>query len=159
MVVETFAMVQSALTLAGYAVLLVRFHPLGCSCSRRAQSGDGRRNPLSNQVLRMRNCARPRHANSRTSNTVLANGRHAKEVKLLGIGPLLLDRYRTLAESFYDDDGALDDPAHRLGNGPLALGDDRLLRKLLGDGPRCSSRCDVDRRDDLYVLAFRQGQQ
>jgi ATP-binding cassette, subfamily B, bacterial len=38
---------------------------------------------------------------------VLANDEHAKEVKLFGLGPVLLGRYKTLAESFYGDDKRL----------------------------------------------------
>ena len=30
---------------------------------------------------------------------VLANDEHAKEVKLFGLGPMLLDRYRSLGET------------------------------------------------------------
>ena len=35
---------------------------------------------------------------------VLANDEHAKEVKLFGLGPLLLGRYRDLGETFYRED-------------------------------------------------------
>ena len=35
---------------------------------------------------------------------VLANDEHAKEVRLFGLGPLLLGRYRDLGETFYRED-------------------------------------------------------
>jgi len=35
---------------------------------------------------------------------VLANDEHVKEVKLFGLGPHLLERYRTLSETFYRED-------------------------------------------------------
>ena len=38
---------------------------------------------------------------------ILANDDHAKEVKLFGLGPMLLQRYRTLGETFYEDDRKL----------------------------------------------------
>ena len=38
---------------------------------------------------------------------MLANDEHAKEVKLFGLGPLLLGRYRTLGETFYLEDRKL----------------------------------------------------
>src|SRR5688500_9756085 len=38
---------------------------------------------------------------------VLANDEHAKEVRLFGLGPLFLGRYRELAERFYQEDSRL----------------------------------------------------
>src|SRR5438105_4408216 len=38
---------------------------------------------------------------------VLANDEHAKEVKLFGLGPLLLGRYRSMAETFFTEDKRL----------------------------------------------------
>ena len=37
----------------------------------------------------------------------MANDEHAKEVKLFGLGPLLLGRYRTLAETIFGEDRRL----------------------------------------------------
>src|SRR5690606_126968 len=38
---------------------------------------------------------------------VLANDEHVKEVKLFGLGPHLLERYRSLSETFYQQDRQL----------------------------------------------------
>src|SRR6202012_1356669 len=58
-------------------------------------------------AFRVRNWRSPESRRLMYLEYVLANDEHAKEVKLFGIGPLLMDRYRVLAESFYEEDRKL----------------------------------------------------
>jgi ATP-binding cassette subfamily B protein len=90
---------------------------------------------------------------------VLANDGHAKEVKLFGIGPLLLDRYKVLGETFYEEDKRL---AVRRGAAAWAL-------SLLATGAFYAAYAFMALGAAagaltlgnmvLYVMAFRQGQQ
>jgi ATP-binding cassette subfamily B protein len=90
---------------------------------------------------------------------VLANDEHAKEVKLFGLGALLLDRYRSLAWSFYDEDRAL--ATRRTGWA--------WLLSMVGTGAfyGCYAAMVYSAATGvltlgqmtLYVVAFRQGQQ
>ena len=109
LVTETFQLVQNVLTLAGYVALLVAVHAAGpCSgcCWRRSRPRSPRcasRRP----AFRLRNWRSPEARRLNYLEYVLANDEHAKEVKLFGLGPLLLGRYRTLAETFYREDRKL----------------------------------------------------
>src|SRR5450432_3728462 len=105
---SNFQVVRHGLTLAGYIVLLVGFSgwmalavllatvPAFISEAR-----------FSGAAFRLRNWRSPDSRRLTYLEYVLANDEHAKEVKLFGLGPLLLDRYKTLAESFFAGDRAL----------------------------------------------------
>src|SRR5688500_953838 len=90
---------------------------------------------------------------------VLANDEHAKEVKLFGLGPLLLGRYRSLAETFYGEDRTL---AIRRARWSFALS---LLATLAFYGCYAWMAIGAARGQlslgemTLYMVAFRQGQQ
>ena len=62
---------------------------------------------FSGAAFRLRNWRSPDSRRLTYLEYVLANDEHAKEVKLFGLGPLLLGRYRRLAESFFADDKRL----------------------------------------------------
>ena len=101
-------MVRNVLTLAGYFALLLRFSgwmALACwppPCPRSSPRRASRARPSGCATG-----ARPTRGASRTSSTCSANDEHAKEVKLFGLGPLLLGRYRALAETFFGEDRSL----------------------------------------------------
>ena len=59
---------------------------------------------FSTAAFRLRNWRSPDARKLIYLEYVLANDEHAKEVKLFGLGPLLLERYRELGETFYDED-------------------------------------------------------
>ena len=108
LVSESFALVQNVVTLLGYAVMLARFSgwivlalllatlPATLSEMRYAKI-----------AFRIRNWRSPESRKLLYLEYVLANDEHVKEVKLFGIGPHLLGRYRTLAESFFEEDKRL----------------------------------------------------
>ncbi len=108
LVTESFGLVQSVITLVGYGALLVRFSGwavLGlCVATVPATLAEMRYSKL---AFRVRNWRSPESRRLLYLEYVLANDEHAKEVKLFGLGPMLLDRYRKLSEIFYDEDRLL----------------------------------------------------
>jgi ATP-binding cassette, subfamily B, bacterial len=108
LVTEAFALVQSLLTLAGYAALLVQFSGwvvLGLMIATVPATIAEMR--YSKAGFRMRNWRSPDARRLTYLEYVLANDEHAKEVKLFGLGPLFLGRYKELAERFHRDDSRL----------------------------------------------------
>jgi ATP-binding cassette subfamily B protein len=114
---------------------------------------------FSGQAFRLRNWRSPDARRLIYLEYVLANDEHAKEVKLFGLGPLLLGRYQTLAETFYCEDRAL---AIRRARWSFALS---LLATAAFYG--CYAWMALAAAGGfltlgemtLYMVAFRQGQQ
>ncbi len=108
LVTETFALLQSGLTLAGYGALLIRFNAwvvlLLMLTTIPATIAEMK---YSKQGFRLRNWRSPDARRLTYLEYVLANDKHAKEVKLFGLGPLFLGRYKELAEKFHTDDSKL----------------------------------------------------
>jgi ATP-binding cassette subfamily B protein len=108
LVADGFQIVQNLLTLAGYAAVLSRFSgwlvlgllvttvPAALSEMRHSKLG-----------FQLRNWRSPETRRLLYLEYVLANDQHVKEVQLFGLGPHLLDRYRTLSETFYEEDKRL----------------------------------------------------
>jgi ATP-binding cassette subfamily B protein len=108
LVTESFALVQSALTLAGYAVLLVQFSAwavVGLMLATVPATIAEMR--YSKTAFRLRNWRSPESRRLMYLEYVLANDEHVKEVKLFRLGPLFLSRYKELAERFHREDSAL----------------------------------------------------
>jgi len=108
LVKRTFGLVQNAISLTSYAILLVRFSPwavlvlglagLPAFVAEAKFSGDAFR------LFRWRS---PDTRRQMYLEMVLAREDSAKEVKLFQLGPLLLDRYNRLYEKLYAEDRAL----------------------------------------------------
>jgi ATP-binding cassette subfamily B protein len=157
---ESFQLIQNALTLAGYVALLVRFSSLAVFglvlAAIPATIAEMR---FSNAAFRLRNWRSPDTRRLNYLEYVLANDDHAKEVKLFELGPLLLERYRSLGETFYQEDRQL---AQRRAFWAYAL-------SLLATGAfyACYAVMAIAAASGhlslgnltLYVVAFRQGQQ
>jgi ATP-binding cassette subfamily B protein len=108
LVTESFGLVQSVITLVGYALLLVRFSGwavLALSVATVPATVAEMR--YSKLAFKIRNWRSPESRRLLYLEYVLANDEHAKEVKLFGLGPTLLDRYRKLSEEFYEEDRRL----------------------------------------------------
>ncbi|MEO7597401.1 MAG: ABC transporter ATP-binding protein [Opitutus sp.] len=108
LVQQNFATLRGALILAGYAALLIRFSPwavLGLLLAAVPSFIAEAR--FSGAAFRLRNRRSPEARRLNYIEYVLANDEHAKEVKLFGLGPMLLGRYRQLAEAFFQDDRKL----------------------------------------------------
>ncbi len=105
---RVFLIVQSLVTLAGYVALLVGFSGwvvLGLVVATiPATLAEVR---FGTKVFRLRNWRSPEARRLMYLEYVLSNDEHAKEVKLFGLGPLFLERYRALGESFYAEDSRL----------------------------------------------------
>jgi ATP-binding cassette subfamily B protein len=160
LVTESFGLVQSLITLAGYAALLVRFSAWSVlalfAATVPATVAEMR---FSKLVFKIRNWRSPESRRLLYLEYVLANDEHAKEVKLFGVGPLLLDRYRTLSERFYEEDRRLyvrrAKWTHALSLvGTVAFYGAYAAMALLAAAGQLTLG-DMT----LYVLAFRQGQQ
>jgi ATP-binding cassette subfamily B protein len=105
---ESFSLAQNVVTLFGYAVLLARFSGwivIGLLLATLPATLSEMR--YSKIAFRIRNWRSPESRKLLYLEYVLANDEHVKEVKLFGIGPHLLDRYRLLAESFFEEDKQL----------------------------------------------------
>ncbi len=108
LVTESFSLVQNLLTLGGYGALLLRYSPwavlLLLVATVPATIAEMR---YSKTAFRLRNWRSPESRRLMYLEYVLANDEHAKEVKLFGLGPLFLGRYKELAERFHREDSRL----------------------------------------------------
>ncbi|HUO18924.1 MAG TPA: ABC transporter ATP-binding protein [Steroidobacteraceae bacterium] len=108
LVTRTFGLVQNGISLASYAVLLAHFSPWAVAVLLLAGvpafvaevkfSGDAFR------LFRWRS---PESRMQLYLETVIGREDHAKEVKLFGLGPRLLERYRDIFRRLYGEDRAL----------------------------------------------------
>jgi ATP-binding cassette subfamily B protein len=157
---SNFQVLRSVLTLAGYIVLLVRFSNLMVlallAATIPAFIAEAR---FSGAAFRMRNWRSPDTRRLLYLEYVLANDEHAKEVKLLGLGPLLLGRYRSLSERFYAEDRRL--AVRRAGWGyGLSLISTAVFYGCYTVIVATTVRGQLSLGDmTLYLVAFRQGQQ
>jgi ATP-binding cassette subfamily B protein len=155
-----FQLLRNALTLAGYIALLVRFSGWMVvallAATVPAFVAEAR---FSGAAFRLRNWRSPDARRLNYLEYVMANDEHAKEVKLFGLGPLLLQRYRGFAERFYNEDKAL---AMRRTVWAYLLS---LVSTLVFYGCYAlivvaAARGGLSLGDmTLYLAAFRQGQQ
>ncbi|HWA10044.1 MAG TPA: ABC transporter ATP-binding protein [Opitutaceae bacterium] len=159
LVQQNFQIARSILTLAGYTGLLLRFSPWAVAglllAAVPAFVSEAR---FSGMAFRLRNWRSPDARRLNYLEYVIANDEHVKEVKLFGLGPMLLDRYKQLAETFYVEDRAL---ALRRTGWTAAL-------SLIASGAfyscylvialaAAAGRLSLGDMT-LYVVAFRQGQ-
>jgi ATP-binding cassette subfamily B protein len=157
---ESFGLVQSVLTLLGYAALLVAFSPWAVLvlmiATVPATLAEMR---YSKVAFRLRNWRSQESRRLMYLEYVLANDEHAKEVKLFGLGPLFLGRYKDLAERFHREDSRLA-VRRAIVTHVLALiataafyGAYVIMALLAAAGKLTLGEL------TLYVLAFRSGQQ
>ncbi|MBK9258588.1 MAG: ABC transporter ATP-binding protein [Polyangiaceae bacterium] len=160
MVMETLAIVRATVTLIGYGALLLQWNALAvlalAVASLPSAIAEVR---FGNIAFRLRNWRSPDTRKLTYLEYVLANDAHVKEVKLFGIGPLLLDRYRSLGEKFYREDRGLAIKRASIG----------WVLSLIGTGTfyGCyawmalgAARGEITLGDlVLYGVSFRQGQQ
>jgi ATP-binding cassette subfamily B protein len=159
LVQQNFQIVRSALTLAGFTAVLLGFSPWAVAglllAAVPAFVSEAR---FSGVAFRLRNWRSPDARRLNYLEYVIANDEHVKEVKLFSLGPMLLDRYKQLAETFYDDDRRLavrrtawTAALSLIANG--AFYSCYLVIALAAAAGRLSLGAMT-----LYVMAFRQGQ-
>ncbi len=108
LVSQTFELAQSLITLFSLGALLVTFNPIALAVLIAAAippfiaelkfSGD---------AFRLSRWRTPETREQIYVETVVANEQYAKEVKLFGLGPRFLDRYKAIFEKLYAADRAL----------------------------------------------------
>jgi len=157
---DVFQLLQSMLTLAGFAALLVRFSIWAvialALATVPATIAEMR---YSKVTYRIRNWRSPESRRLLYLEHVLANDEHVKEVKLFGLGKMLLGRYRDLSELFFREDRTL--ALKRTGvTHALSL---LATATFYGAYVAMALAAAVGRLAlgtmTMYVVAFRQGQQ
>ena len=108
LVSDLFGLVQNVITLVGYGALLLRFSGwvVGALVLATVPATIAEMR-FSKETFRLRNWRSPDSRKLIYLEYVLANDEHAKEVKLFGLGGLLLGRYKKLAEVFFKEDKSL----------------------------------------------------
>jgi ATP-binding cassette subfamily B protein len=108
MVMRTFSLIQSAISLLSFGAILVRFSPLAVALLALAGlPAFFAEAKFSGDAFRLFRWRSPETRMQLYLETVLGREDHAKEVKLFGIGPLLLERYRQIYDKLYREDRAL----------------------------------------------------
>jgi ATP-binding cassette, subfamily B, bacterial len=117
---RAFSLGQSSVSLIGYGLLLLAFSPLAVGvlvvASLPAFLAEARFSEDAFRVFRWR---APESRMQMYLETLLAREDYAKEVKLFGLGPMLLDRYRAIFERLFAEDRRL---ALRRGGWGFVLG-------------------------------------
>jgi ATP-binding cassette subfamily B protein len=120
LVMQVFTIVRNVVTLSTYAVLLVSLSPWSVAvlvvASIPAFIAEAR---LAAEGFRLYSWRAPEGRKLNYLEWILTRDNHVKEVKLFGLGPLVMGRYRTLFQKFFNEDRAL--AVRRMGWG-LGLG-------------------------------------
>ncbi len=159
MALETASLLQQLLILISYAVLLARLSPwsvlLIVAASVPAFVAEAR---FSGESFRLNTWRAPEGRRQNYLEWILTRDSHVKEVKLFGLAPLILDRYRALFTKFYAEDRSL---ALRKGAAGMALGLLSLLA-FYGAYAFMAARAALGAITlgdlTLYLSVFRQGQ-
>jgi ATP-binding cassette subfamily B protein len=156
---RTFGLIQNGISLTSYAVLLLAFSPwavlvlvLGGLPAFMVEA------KFSGEAFRLFRWRSPETRKQMYLETVLAREDYAKEVKLYGLGPLMLQRYREIFEMVFAEDRWL---TLRRGFWSFALG---LLGTAAFYGAYAWIAVETVRGHislgemTMYLLVFRQGQ-
>jgi ATP-binding cassette subfamily B protein len=105
MVMRTFGLAQNGVSLLSYGAILVHFSPLAVALLALAGlPAFFAETKFSGDAFRLFRWRSPETRMQMYLETVLAREDHAKEVKLYGLGPLLLQRYRDIYGKLYRED-------------------------------------------------------
>jgi ATP-binding cassette subfamily B protein/ATP-binding cassette subfamily C protein len=159
LVMQVFAIGQNAVTLAALSGLLFRLSPVSVlvvvAASVPAFLAEAR---LSGESFRLWTWRAPEGRRLNYLEWILTRDSHVKEVKLFGLGPLMLERYRALFRKFFDEDRRLARRRLRagLGFGLLSLAAFYAMYALIAGRAATGSITLGDLT--LYIAVFRQGQ-
>ncbi len=159
LVKRTFGLIQNLVSLLSYGVLLVQFSPWAVAVLLIAGlPAFFAETKFSGEAFRLFRWRSPETRMQLYLETVLAREDNVKEVKLFGLGPLLLDRYRDIFHRLYKADRAL---AIRRDGWGFVLG---LIGTLALYGAygwiavaAVASRITLGQMT-MYLMLFRQGQ-
>lgn len=159
LVTRTFGLVQNGISLVSYGALLSHFSPwavavlllagLPAFIAETKFSGDAFR------LFRWRS---PETRMQIYLETVLAREDHAKEVKLYGLGPRLLERYRDIFRRLYKEDRALTIRRDLWGFGLGLIGTVSLYAAYAWIAVSTARHAITLGQMTMYVALFRQGQ-
>ncbi len=160
LITESFGLVQSIITLVGYGALLLEFSTWAvlalCVATIPATVAEMRYSKL---AFKIRNWRSPESRRLMYLEYVLANDEHAKEVKLFGLGPMLMDRYKVLSEQFYEQDRKLYVQRATWTQALSLVGTGTFYAAYAAMALMAAAGKLTLGNMTLYVLAFRQGQQ
>ncbi len=159
LVIRTFGLAQNLVSLLSYGVLLVQFSPWAVAVLLVAGlPAFFAETKFSGEAFRLFRWRSPETRMQMYLETVLAREDNVKEVKLFGLGPLLLGRYRDIFHRLYKADRAL---AIRRDGWGFVLG---LIGTLALYGAYAwiavaavASRITLGQMT-MYLMLFRQGQ-
>jgi ABC-type multidrug transport system fused ATPase/permease subunit len=156
---QAFSILQNTLALAAYGVLLVRLSPWSVlvllAASVPAFVAEAR---LAGESFRLNSWRAPEGRKLNYLEWILTRDTHVKEVKLFGLGPLILERYRALFQKFFDEDRklAIKRMAWGFGLGLVSLGAFYGCYLLVAGQ---AAKAAITLGDmTLYLAVFRQGQ-
>jgi len=159
LVMQGLAIAQNGVTLAALSALLFRVSPLGVlvlvAASIPAFVAEAR---LAVASFRLNTWRAPEGRRLAYLEWILTRDTHVKEVKLFGIGPLVLSRYRALFQRFYAEDRRM--AIRRMAAG-VAFGLVSLAAfyGMYAHVAGRAARSEVTLGDlALYLTVFRQGQ-
>ena len=159
LVMQAFGIAQNAVTLAALSGLLLRVSPVSVlvivAASVPAFLAEAR---LSGDSFRLWTWRAPEGRRLNYLEWILTRDSHVKEVKLFGLGPLVLARYRALFAKFFEEDRRLALRRMRagLGFGALSLAAFYGMYALMAGR---AARAEISLGDlTLYIAVFRQGQ-
>jgi ATP-binding cassette subfamily B protein len=156
---RTFGVVQNGISLTSYAALLWQLSPwavlllvaagLPSFVAEAKFSGDAFR------LFRWRS---PETRKQMYLEAVIASDEHAKEVKLFGLGPRLLDRYREIFHVLYDEDRRLTLRRTVWGFGLGLVGTAAFYGAYAWIGIEAVAGAITLGQMTMYLLLFKQGQ-
>ncbi|GEJ58362.1 ABC transporter permease [Anaeromyxobacter diazotrophicus] len=159
LVMQAFAIAQNAVTLAALSALLARLSPWSVlvvvASSIPAFLAEAR---LAAASFRLNSWRAPEGRRLNYLEWILTRDSHVKEVKLFGLGPLVLDRYRALFTKFYGEDRrlAVRRMAFGVAFGLVSLAAFYAMYALVAAR---AARREISLGDlTLYLAVFRQGQ-
>jgi ATP-binding cassette, subfamily B, bacterial len=159
LVMQAFAIGQNAVTLAALSTLLLRLSPFSVlviiAASIPAFFAEAR---LSAESFRVNTWRAPEGRRLNYLEWILTRDAHVKEVKLFGLGPLVMERYRTLFRKFFEEDSRIALRRMRAGLvfGALSLLAFYAMYALMA---RRAALGEISLGDlTLYIVVFRQGQ-
>lgn len=108
LVMSTFGLVQNAISLVTYGLLLISFSPIAVAILALAALPTFiAETRFSGEAFRLFRWRTPEARQQMYLETVIAREDYAKEVKLFGLGPALLSRYQEIFEKLYAEDRSL----------------------------------------------------